>query len=90
MNKNKGLDHDEQLLFEVGDINKTGVDLDEIDNLNHMIGDSFSENEIGLRTLAGSDTKSLEKLIALRRLILYFNSLKFFILYKFKIEILLE
>ena len=25
MNKNKGLDHDEKLLFEVGDINKTGV-----------------------------------------------------------------
>ena len=43
MNKNKGLDHDEQLLFEVGDINKTGVDLDEIDNLDHMIGDSISE-----------------------------------------------
>ena len=32
MNKNKGLDHDEQLLFEVGNINKTGVDLDDIDN----------------------------------------------------------
>ena len=42
MNKNKGLDHDEQLLFEVGNINKTGVDLDDIDNLDQMIGDSFS------------------------------------------------
>ena len=56
MNKNKGLDHDEQLLFEVGDINKTGVDLDEIDNLNHMIGDSFSENGIGLAGLSEPET----------------------------------
>ncbi len=56
MNKNKGLDHDEQLLFEVGDINKTGVDLDDIDNLNHMIGDSFSENEIGLAGLSEPET----------------------------------
>ena len=56
MSKNKGLDHDEQLLFEVGDINKTGVDLDEIDNLNHMIGDSFSENGIGLAGLSEPET----------------------------------
>ena len=56
MNKNKGLDHDEQLLFEVGDINKTGVDLDDIDNLDQMIGDSFSENEIGLAGLSEPET----------------------------------
>ena len=56
MNKNKGLDHDEQLLFEVGNINKTGVDLDDIDNLDQMIGDSFSENEIGLSGLSEPET----------------------------------
>ena len=56
MNKNKGLDHDEQLLFEVGDINKTGVDLDDIDNLDQMIGDSFSEIEIGLAGLSEPET----------------------------------
>ena len=56
MNKNKGLDHDEQLLFEVGNINKTGVDLDDIDNLDQMIGDSFSENEIGLAGLSEPET----------------------------------
>ena len=56
MNKNKGLDHDEQLLFEVGNINKTGVDLDDIDNLDQMIGDSFSEKEIGLAGLSEPET----------------------------------
>ena len=56
MNKNKGLDHDEQLLFEVGNINKTGVDLDDIENLDQMIGDSFSENEIGLAGLSEPET----------------------------------
>ena len=56
MNKNKGLDHDEQLLFEVGNINKTGVDLDDIDNLDQMVGDSFSENEIGLAGLSEPET----------------------------------
>ena len=52
MNKNKGLDHDEKLLFEVGDINKTGVDLADIDNLKHMIGSSFYDKEIGLAGLS--------------------------------------
>ena len=56
MNKNKGLDHDEQLLFEVGNMNKTGVDLDDIDNLDQMIGDSFSEKEIGLAGLSEPET----------------------------------
>ena len=56
MNKNKGLDHDEKLLFEVGDINKTGVDLADLDDLKHMIGSSFSDNEIGLAGLSEPET----------------------------------
>tara|TARA_S200000501_G_scaffold307020_3_gene296038 strand:- start:17199 stop:18698 length:1500 start_codon:yes stop_codon:yes gene_type:complete len=56
MNCNKGLDHKEKLLFEVGDINKTGVDLPELENLNHMVGDSFSEDCIGLAGLSEPET----------------------------------
>ena len=56
MNCNKGLDHNEKLLFEVGDINKTGVDLPELENLNHMVGDSFSEDCIGLAGLSEPET----------------------------------
>ena len=56
MNSNRGLDHDEKLLFEVGDVNRTGVDLSEPENLNHMIGDSFSDNEIGLAGLSEPET----------------------------------
>ena len=48
MNSNRGLDHDEKLLFEVGDVNRTGVDLSEPENLSQMLGDSFSDSEIGL------------------------------------------
>ena len=56
MNSNRGLDHDEKLLFEVGDVNRTGVDLLEPENLNHMIGDSFSDSEIGLAGLSEPET----------------------------------
>ena len=56
MNCNKGLDHKENLLFEVGDINKTGVDLPELENLNHMVGESFSEDCIGLAGLSEPET----------------------------------
>ena len=56
MNSNRGLDHDEKLLFEVGDVNRTGVDLSEPENLNHMIGDSFADNEIGLAGLSEPET----------------------------------
>ena len=56
MNKNKGLDHDEKLLFEVGDINRTGVDLDDPENLTHMLGDSFCDSEIGLAGLSEPET----------------------------------
>lgn len=56
MNCNKGLDHKENLLFEVGDINKTGVDLPELENLNYMVGESFSEDCIGLAGLSEPET----------------------------------
>jgi len=56
MNNNKGLDHNEKLLFEVGDINRTGVDLSEPENLMHMLGDSFSETVIGLAGLSEPET----------------------------------
>ena len=56
MNSNRGLDHDEKLLFEVGDVNRTGVDLLEPENLNHMIGDSFSDSVIGLAGLSEPET----------------------------------
>ena len=46
MNKNKGLDHDEQLLFEVGNIDKTGVDLAELDNLGTWVHPGGSESRI--------------------------------------------
>ena len=56
MNNNRGLDHNEKLLFEVGDINRTGVDLSEPENLMHMLGDSFSETVIGLAGLSEPET----------------------------------
>lgn len=56
MNRNRGLDHDEKLLFEVGDINRTGVDLSEPENLSQMLGDSFSDSEIGLAGLSEPET----------------------------------
>ena len=56
MNNNRGLDHDEKLLFEVGDVNRTGVDLSEPENLSQMIGDSFTDSEIGLAGLSEPET----------------------------------
>ena len=56
MNSNRGLDHDEKLLFEVGDVNRTGVDLSEPENLSQMIGDSFTDSEIGLAGLSEPET----------------------------------
>ncbi|MDC0185020.1 aminomethyl-transferring glycine dehydrogenase subunit GcvPB [Rhodobiaceae bacterium] len=56
MNSNRGLDHDEKLLFEVGDVNRTGVDLSEPENLSQMLGDSFSDSEIGLAGLSEPET----------------------------------
>ena len=56
MNCNKGLDHKENLLFEVGNINKTGVDLPELENLSHMVGEGFSEDCIGLAGLSEPET----------------------------------
>lgn len=56
MNCNKGLDHKESLLFEVGNINKTGVDLPELENLSHMVGEGFSEDCIGLAGLSEPET----------------------------------
>ena len=50
MNNNRGLDHNEKLLFE------TGVDLSEPENLMHMLGDSFSETVIGLAGLSEPET----------------------------------
>ena len=56
MNSNRGLDHDQNLLFEVGDVNRTGVDLSEPENLSQMIGDSFTDSEIGLAGLSEPET----------------------------------
>jgi glycine dehydrogenase subunit 2 len=52
MSNNRGLDHDEKLLFEVGDISKTGVDLPDPENIKNMLGSSCSDTEIGLAGLS--------------------------------------
>jgi glycine dehydrogenase subunit 2 len=56
MSNNRGLDHDEKLLFEVGDISKTGVDLPDPENIKNMLGSSCSDTEIGLAGLSEPET----------------------------------
>ena len=47
-NSNKGLNHDEPILFDIGDIDKSGVDLNNSTFKENLIGGSFDDREIGL------------------------------------------
>ena len=41
-NSNKGLNHDEPILFEIGDMDKSGVDLNEPTFKENFIGECFA------------------------------------------------
>ena len=53
---NKGLDHDEPLLFDIGDVNKSGVDLKKYENNDNSLGKSYEDREIGLPGLSEPET----------------------------------
>ncbi len=53
---NKGLDHDEPLLFDIGDVNKSGVDLHKSENTENFLGKSYEDREIGLPGLSEPET----------------------------------
>ena len=44
----KGLDHEEMLLFEIGGLNKSGVDFPESQGYEQRIGSSYEDEEIEL------------------------------------------
>ena len=47
-NSNKGLNHDEPILFEIGGVDKSGVDLNKPTFKENFIGECFEDREIGL------------------------------------------
>ena len=64
-NSNKGLNHDEPILFDIGDIDKSGVDLNNSTFKENLIGDSFDDREIGLPGL--SEPESIRHYVRLSR-----------------------
>ena len=48
----KGLDHEELLLFEIGGLNKSGVDFPETKGYEQRIGTSYEDKEIGIPGLS--------------------------------------
>ena len=48
----KGLDHEEMLLFEIGGLNKSGVDFPELQGYEQRIGPSYEDEEIGIPGLS--------------------------------------
>jgi len=63
--ENKGLDHDEPLLFEIGDLDKSGVDIQNPKNKRNLIGESFENRNIGLPGL--SEPESIRHYVRLSR-----------------------
>ena len=51
-NSNKGLNHDEPILFEIGGVDKSGVDLNKPTFKENFIGECFEDREIGLPGLS--------------------------------------
>ncbi len=64
-NSNKGLNHDEPILFDIGDIDKSGVDLNNSTFKENLIGGSFDDREIGLPGL--SEPESIRHYVRLSR-----------------------
>ena len=64
-NSNKGLNHDEPILFDIGDIDKSGVDLNNSTFKENLIGDGFDDREIGLPGL--SEPESIRHYVRLSR-----------------------
>mgnify|MGYP000178595154 CR=1 FL=1 len=63
--ENKGLDHDEPLLFEIGDLDKSGVDIQNPKNKKNLLGESFENRNIGLPGL--SEPESIRHYVRLSR-----------------------
>ena len=71
-NSNKGLNHDEPILFDIGDIDKSGVDLNNSTFKENLIGGCFDDREIGLPGLSDLNQSDimlgyLERIILLMR-----------------------
>ena len=64
-NSNKGLNHDEPILFDIGDIDKSGVDLNKPTFKENFIGECFEDREIGLPGL--SEPESIRHYVRLSR-----------------------
>ena len=64
-NSNKGLNHDEPILFEIGGMDKSGVDLNEPTFKENFIGECFEDREIGLPGL--SEPESIRHYVRLSR-----------------------
>ncbi len=64
-NSNKGLNHDEPILFDIGDRDKSGVDLSKSTFKDNLIGDVFDDREIGLPGL--SEPESIRHYVRLSR-----------------------
>ena len=63
--ENKGLDHDEPLLFDIGDLDKSGVDIQNPKNKKNLLGESFENRNIGLPGL--SEPESIRHYVRLSR-----------------------
>jgi len=63
--ENKGLDHDEPLLFNIGDLDKSGVDIQNPKNKKNLLGKSFENRSIGLPGL--SEPESIRHYVRLSR-----------------------
>ena len=64
-NSNKGLNHDEPILFEIGGVDKSGVDLNKPTFKENFIGECFEDREIGLPGL--SEPESIRHYVRLSR-----------------------
>lgn len=53
---NRGLEQDELLIYEIGDNQRTGVDLEEVDDFENRLGGVTRDNEIGLAGLSEPET----------------------------------
>ena len=63
--ENKGLDHDEPLLFDIGDLDKSGVDIQNPKNKKNRLGESYESRNIGLPGL--SEPESIRHYVRLSR-----------------------
>ena len=61
----KGLDHEELLLFEIGGLNKSGVDFPETQGYEQRIGSSYEDKEIGIPGL--SEPEAIRHYVRLSR-----------------------